>query len=116
MKSDLNPVYSEYINPVLAAFIMASILGSFFLSYEIMSFIVIVDLMLILLFGPFTFIRGFKNGATGSLICLGFSFLLSLMLSISANDGTYMLLSMPFFIVIYLEAMICSGGLTLNLE
>lgn len=116
LKMDLNPICSESINPVLAAIIVASFLGSFFIPYETMANIVMIEFLAILIFGPFTFIQGFKNSTVGSLICLGLGLLMGLMLPISAKDFSYIIIGAIFFIVIYLEAMICSGGITLNSE
>ena len=116
VRTDMNPTYSEYINPLLAAFIVCSLFGAFILSYEVMANIVVVDLLMILFFGPFTFIKGFKNGTVGSLICMGLGFLLGIMLAIPTKDISFLLLGAFFFIVIYLDAMICSGGLTLDSE
>lgn len=116
LRTDMNPVYSEYINPVLAAFVISCFVASFFLSYEIMANIVVVDLLMILFFGPFTFIKGFKNGKIGSLVCLGLGLLLGLMLVIPTKDISYFMMGAIFFMVIYLDVMICCGGLTLDSE
>lgn len=116
LRTDMSPVYSVYINPLLTAIIMLSFFGSFFLPYEIMATIVFVDLLTILLFGPFTFIKGFKNGKTSFFFSFGLGFLLSLMLVIPTKDTSFFSLGFLFFIVIYMDAMICSGGFTLDSE
>lgn len=116
LRTEMNPAYSEYTKPILAALIVPILILSKIIPYDMMSEIVLFILLLILIFGPFTFINGFKNGKTVSLKCISLSFLLSAMLAISAKDNSYIIMTMPFFLVIYLEAMICSGGMILDLE
>lgn len=112
----MNPVYSEYIKPILSVLIVAGLFFSNDTSYEIMSEIVLLILLIILVFGPFTFINGFKNDKTASLKCITIDFLLSAMLAISARDISYLTIAMPFVLMIFLEAMICSGGMILDTE
>ena len=81
-----------------------------------MSEIVLLFLLTILVFGPFTFINGFRNGKTASLKCIMLGFLLSAMIMISAKDISYIIMTIPFTTMILLEAMICSGGMILDTE
>ena len=67
LKKDLNPTVSDYVNPAIAAIILACFFLSFLLSYDIMTELVVFEFFAILLFGPFTFINGFKNGLRGGI-------------------------------------------------
>ena len=116
LRTEMNPVYSEYIKPILSVLIVAGLFFSNVIPYEIMSEIVLLILLIILVFGPFTFINGFKNGKTASLKCITIGFLLSAMLAISAKNISYLTIAMPFVLMIFLEAMICSGGMILDTE
>ena len=114
LRTEMDSAYSEYIEPIVPSSIAFGLFLSLIASYETMANVVLLILMIVLILGPLTFIKGFRNGRTVTTICLLLSIPLSLMLIIPTKDIRYLSLGLYFFVMIYLEALICSGEVVMS--